>query len=1637
MRKKSALILLSLLSVFGFAFGAAACGETTPVPEVTINGFDVEESMQVNVGAVIDIEEPIVTDSQGVLLDCWTYVTDTQGNYVAVTAGSFTASNAGEYTITYVVRDSANNTYEKKTKVTVLGQAAADEEVTIRVDFEQFIVVGEETSIDAVCSSEDAEISYQVTDVSSGEELPVSSGKFVPTEAGVYEIIVATADGAASYKYNVYAEAPLMKGEVEHFGEDWEEKESFIGGKRQDWQIVSSAEAGLLDPYGREATFAKYTTTRQYIPLYINIREDVEYYEQLAKEGYTYVSMWIYMESEKPHVTISDRDPNGGFYRHNGPDLYPGEWAEFRLDLVTGKTTWYRSFVQCYDYYNEQGYWYLQVDNSDEWNVNGSEFWGNEAEITFYFTDIFAVKSVSMSVADGAEHEKSVKDSVNFNDVFAADFAMDYLVSYRGETTLVRGGEYTFTGNGEYVVKAIPDDFNLRGSKTFSYSVSDEHTLSATPVIKERAGESVAVSFGELQAAFADVNGITPTIDGYKVYFAGAEVPSGNGEFIASKDGGYTVEVKGVYTENGVGYTTYHEVPVDVWSTATKYDVIDVNYVKNIRAWDWDNKETTSTYGEYTVGGITDELLKFTAKGQSLTVYAKPMYSKAYYEALYQEHANAELNINVYFAPATEGKTTNFRAFYHPNKAEWFDKYNDQWQSYIVPLADFIALYDEVYGKYEEYKDASYGANTEGYQGTWLQLIGSQMGRTVYMGAGIRLHADEASVTVKSGTAFALKQNNDLSQVLDVALDGVAAEIVAAEVFFNGEWMAIDLTAFAPVWAGEYAFRFDLESADGVIYQYGVEASFAIGGTPFEATVDKGLHTLKIGETLDVGAMMEGEYEYVVEVLYAGDIVANYADALIDGAALASGSYTVRVYAKDGDGFFGKILYYTFTLDVWSEATKYAVMDMGSAYAIRAWDWDNKQTTATYGEYTIGGVTDEFVMATAKGQSLVLYAKPMYSKAYYEALYEQHANAELNVNVYFTPATEGVTTNFRAFYHPTKAEWFDKYNNQWQTYELSLAEYIALYDEICAMYDAYADAACAGGTDGHQGTWLQLIGSQVGRTAYVGASLRIPASETTVALASGKEFALGQDNDLTDVLSVSLDGIAAEIVAAEVFFNGEWVALPALTFQPVWAGEYAFRLQLETVDGIRYATAERSFQIGGESFEATDDPTVWCVQTGDQLSLSSLTDAYAYEIEIYDITRGVMTLVRTQTEKSIYFDGMAEGVYFVKVYAIAEGDFGRILYSTHTVNNLGAYGREGVMMEEFTAETYKDMFKSYQYTNNQYLTDTTVTTEIPAGNSGTFLKYEGTPNNRKEAMAFAMKPLYSQAFYADLVESGKDYTVKFDVWIENVNADCTRTNAYCYSWKTKNGADSFTTHGLSLALGQWHTVEISLDMLVRNMVGGEVKFFGMYIPYGGFATSDLVRMYVGNIRLEEVPAQWSASTLTLDMVTTYQYSSSQNRVFTSITTEIPEGGVPGTYIKWAQRENKEDVQLAVAPCHDKAYYEELLASGKDYKITYDVYAMLTRTEGCTIKTINTKLWKTKNDQTHTFATYGTIDFDAWHTVEVDLNYLVANWGNYRLFGICFTGNYAGYTRSKDFTTFYLGNIQLVEGKASGVATRKA
>ena len=183
-----------------------------------------------------------------------------------------------------------------------------------------------------------------------------------------------------------------------------------------------------------------------------------------------------------------------------------------------------------------------------------------------------------------------------------------------------------------------------------------------------------------------------------------------------------------------------------------------------------------------------------------------------------------------------------------------------------MSLTEFIAVYDDVAGTYEQYKTASFGAGTDGYQGSWLQIIGSAVSRTLYMNVSMGVEAKEAEVSLKSGASVSVNTDNDLTQLFDVTMDGVKGEIISAEVYFNNAWVNIEDCIFNPAWEVEYAVRFNVQSTDGLLYKL-VEKTVVVGDGSFTATTDKGFYSVEIGKTFDVTALMTENYDYSVKLL--------------------------------------------------------------------------------------------------------------------------------------------------------------------------------------------------------------------------------------------------------------------------------------------------------------------------------------------------------------------------------------------------------------------------------------------------------------------------------------------------------------------------------------------------------------------------------------------------------------------------------------------------------------------------------------------------------------------------------------------------------------------------------------------------
>lgn len=1059
MKKKFLVTILSICMVFFVALGTACKSE----PPYTVEGFTVRETLEVNYGASVDLETPLVIDSAGNLLDCWTLVTDVKGNYVPVNAGQFSADDVGGYTITYTVRATDNTTYEKKTIVKVNANGGEQTNTIIDVDYEQFIVVGDEVTINAVCSNEQAELSYTVTK-KDGTAVTVNDNTFVADSVGTYMIKVAEVGGSAQCTYKIFAENEAKLGEVESFDNAWEEKQEFINGKRQSWEVVTSEDCGLLDPFGQKASFAKYTSDKSYPRLYIDIRQDREYYAELASQGYDYVSMWIYMDSEKPHDTMSDRDPNAGFYRKSGPDLYPGEWIEFKLSLVDTRVSWDRSFVTCYNLYNNENLHYLQIDNSNEWNT-----WGGGDTMTFYIADIYANKPATITAVENVETSKKVGNTVDLSTYVEADCELSYAVTYRGETQPIEGSSYTFLSNGEYEIIVAPKTYNLSGSLKILFTVTDDNVLTGTPLIKERTAETLSVDVTELNLAFEEVSGVKPAIVETKIYRNENEVALTDNVFVADTDGLYTVEVKGEYTIGETDYVTYGTYSIDVYSQATKYSVIDTGNVLYTSVYaSWDAQASGET-GEFTVDGKT-AIVKAQGNNQSVSVYAKPFFSKYYYEQLLLEESNSQVVMDLYVEiNSTSEDVKRYYGLFGSYTANTTIPVNI-WQQLSIGLQDFIDDYDTLVNTYVNYKSLI----EEGFRpeqgnsnlsGAWYATYGPKTQRTIYMNFYIVSEAEVGEASLATGKQLLLDTDNDLNEILTVTLDGNAATIQSVEVFFNETWYVLEDNIFNPAWDGEYTFRINAVGNGIKVFKV-FETTIATSGEAFETTIDESLHRIYGENNFEIGELLSQNYDYEIEVYRVVGNLLYSVDGVLDGTTLLGanlevGAYKIDVYAVKGESVWGKILYHTLTVDYDESEDSYVYFNDGNEnlndYVIHRANWGTTNGyTLVWG--TLENYEGNFISLNQGNEGKNTWEAqivPIHSKAYYEALNE--SGLEYAFKFDFITNPNGNTTDQRYVVDPFKADGSStrSYHNDATLYtrEFSIQDILDNWDMISNAND--------------------------------------------------------------------------------------------------------------------------------------------------------------------------------------------------------------------------------------------------------------------------------------------------------------------------------------------------------------------------------------------------------------------------------------------------------------------------------------------------------------------------------------------------------------------------------------------------------
>ena len=264
---------------------------------------------------------------------------------------------------------------------------------------------------------------------------------------------------------------------------------------------------------------------------------------------------------------------------------------------------------------------------------------------------------------------------------------------------------------------------------------------------------------------------------------------------------------------------------------------------------------------------------------------------------------------------------------------------------------------------------------------------------------------------------------------------------------------------------------------------------------------------------------------------------------------------------------------------------------------------------------------------------------------------------------------------------------------------------------------------------------------------------------------------------------------------------------------------------------------------------------------------------------------------------------------------------------------------------ELTSENYKDLLRVTEWGTNTTETPYSVTTEIPEGGvAGSYLYYAGAKDQKRADIQIQLSPAHSKGYYESLLNTGLPYEVKFDVYVENANANYTETSTKVKLW---NDTSSFnSSEGKTVTMGQWKTFAFDLSYLVNNW--GNYRLFGLELQ-GYYDAGQKVNFYLGNIRIEEKARVWREVDTTGNM---RAYSggagtSSTNKAagsakFSIVTAETSEadkavlGDRTGKYFKYSQGQGWSTMSWRIKPTYSMEYYQLLLDSDKTFKIYFDV-----------------------------------------------------------------------------------------------------
>ncbi len=148
----------------------------------------------------------------------------------------------------------------------------------------------------------------------------------------------------------------------------------------------------------------------------------------------------------------------------------------------------------------------------------------------------------------------------------------------------------------------------------------------------------------------------------------------------------------------------------------------------------------------------------------------------------------------------------------------------------------------------------------------------------------------------------------------------------------------------------------------------------------------------------------------------------------------------------------------TVSVDVWSEKTKNLIVALEDYFSIAGYGYQSFiKDELTVGEYTLGGKTETLLRVFADGRECsVVVANPLHSKKYYQEILAKdgYYTGYVTLDWYFENTgahTSDVTPYYDMFTGYEKLGAQEK--DTWHSGRITLDEFLALYDDMVAIYE--------------------------------------------------------------------------------------------------------------------------------------------------------------------------------------------------------------------------------------------------------------------------------------------------------------------------------------------------------------------------------------------------------------------------------------------------------------------------------------------------------------------------------------------------------------------------------------------------------